>query len=360
MPPTTPRPPAPGSTPERVADDLSEAVLADPAALLDAICRVSGDFIVVADRHLRLRFVNRVGGGYGIEHVLGRSILDFTLGESTERLRTAIDEIFRSGGEQALETTVRDLDGVLRQFSVRLGAVSLADRTAAVVVCCEDISALKKSEQELGRERTVLRRLLEIQEQERQLVSYEIHDGLAQYLAGGLMHLEACRHALGAGKAPRELDEGIRLLQAAAEESRRLIGGLRPPALDELGIVEAVESLIADARVEIPTVSFVHALPGGRLPAAVETTIFRIVQESLTNARKHALATTACVTIERLDSGVRVEIRDDGQGFDPATVPEHRFGLEGIRQRCRLLGAEPQVHSSPGKGTVVEVVLPLP
>jgi signal transduction histidine kinase len=56
---------------------------------------------------------------------------------------------------------------------------------------------------------------------------------------------------------------------------------------------------------------------------------------------------------------VRVEIRDDGQGFDPATVPEHRFGLEGIRQRCRLLGAEPQVHSSPGKGTVVEVVLPL-
>jgi signal transduction histidine kinase len=56
---------------------------------------------------------------------------------------------------------------------------------------------------------------------------------------------------------------------------------------------------------------------------------------------------------------VRVEIRDDGQGFDPATVPEHRFGLEGIRQRCRLLGAEPHVHSSPGKGTVVEVVLPL-
>lgn len=360
MPAATPGPSSADTPSGRAADDVADAVLADPSALLDAVCRVSGDFIVVVDRHLRLRFVNRVGGGYGVEDVVGRSILDFTLGDSTDRLRTAIDEIFREGGERMLETKVRGLDGVVKQFSVHLGPVALAGGTAAVVVCCEDISALKKSEHELGRERTVLRRLLEIQEQERQLVSYEIHDGLAQYLAGGLMHLEACRHSLGEGGVPRELEEGIRLLRAAAEESRRLIGGLRPPALDELGIVEAVESLVADARVEIPAVTFAHSLPGGRLPAAVETTIFRIVQESLTNVRKHAAATTAEVAIERLESGVRVVVRDDGRGFDPAAVPEHRFGLEGIRQRCRLLGVEPRFDSAPGKGTTIEVVLPLP
>jgi signal transduction histidine kinase len=102
--------------------------------------------------------------------------------------------------------------------------------------------ALEQSERDLQRERGMLRRLIDIQEKERQLVSYEIHDGLAQYIAGAIMHLEAHLHDLE-GREPRDLMEGMRLLRAAAEESRRLIGGLRPPALDELGIVAAIESL---------------------------------------------------------------------------------------------------------------------
>ena len=129
-----------------------------------------------------------------------------------------------------------------------------------------------------SRELALLRRLLEIQERERQLVSYEIHDGIAQYLAGAIMHFEAWEAALGDHPGVEELREGMRLVRAAADESRRLIGGLRPPALDELGIVEAIESLVSDARVEVPAVTFVHDLPGPRLPPDVETTIFRLVQ----------------------------------------------------------------------------------
>lgn len=218
--------------------------------------------------------------------------------------------------------------------------------------------ALEQSRLELQHERGVLRRLLEIQEEERQLVSYEIHDGLAQYIAGAIMHLEAHLHA-HATREPEEVVEGLRLLRAAAEESRRLIGGLRPPALDELGITEAIESLVADARIEIPQVTFTHGESGDRLPAALETTIFRLVQESLNNARRHAEAGSADVTLQRVPGGMRVCIRDDGRGFDPAKVPENRFGLEGIRYRCRLAGAEPRIESAPGKGTVIDVVLPL-
>jgi len=213
---------------------------------------------------------------------------------------------------------------------------------------------------DIARERNLLRRLLEIQERERQLVSYEIHDGLAQYLAGAIMHFEAWRAALGDHPGVGELREGMRLLRAAAEEARRLIEGLRPPALDELGIVAAIESLVSDARAEVPEVTFGHELGGPRLPPAVETTIFRIVQESLSNVRKHAAAHRARVDVRRAGDLVIVRVADDGRGFDPAGVPEDRFGLEGIRQRSRLMGAEPRIESLPGKGTTVEVCLPVP
>lgn len=206
---------------------------------------------------------------------------------------------------------------------------------------------------------TVLRRLIEVQERERQLVSYEIHDGLAQYLAGAAMQLEALLHEQGEAASPL-LITALRLVRAAAEESRRLIGGLRPPALDELGIVDAIESLIADARIEIPTVEFTHDLPGERLPPDLETTIFRVVQESLSNARKHSRARSARVALSREGRAVRVVVRDEGRGFDPNAVPDDRFGLEGIRQRCRLAGAEPRIESAPGRGTTIEVTLPVP
>ena len=91
----------------------------------------------------------------------------------------------------------------------------------------------------------------------------------------------------------------------------------------------------------------------------METAIFRVVQESLNNARRHAQARSTSVTIEQVPGGVHVCIRDDGRGFDLAQVPDNRFGLEGIRQRCRLAGVEPWIESAPGKGTVIDVVLPL-
>ncbi|MCE9629554.1 MAG: PAS domain S-box protein [Planctomycetia bacterium] len=341
------------------ADPRFEAVLSDPAALWTAIARVSGEYIVIVDRGGIIRSCNRVDEGFSLDQIVGHSVVRFTLPESSQQLSNAVRDVFDSGQDRSLETTVRGLDGSLNYFSLRLGPIVHGGETTAVMVCCENIRPLKTSEQILRRERNVLRRLIEIQERERQLVSYEIHDGLAQYLAGALMHLEACRHAERDRHASQELEEGIRLLRAAAEESRRLIGGLRPPALDELGIVDAIESLVADARTEIPTVSFTHSLPGERLPPGLETTIFRIVQESLSNARKHAEAGTARVVLERAGDTVRVAVEDDGRGFEPAAVPEQRFGLEGIRQRCRLLGIEPRIESIPGRGTTIEAVLPV-
>jgi len=342
------------ATPSDVAD-----VITDAGALWEALQHATGEYVVVVDRSGVIRWCNRVDDGFSREQVIGQSITAFTLPESAISLAEMLRQVFETGEVRGLETTVRRLDGGLSHFSIRLGPIRRAGRSVAVIACCQNIRPLKDTEQALTRERSVLAQLLEIQERERQLVSYDIHDGLAQYLAGAIMHVQACEASIGDGVGGRELHEAMRLLRAAVDESRRLIGGLRPPALDELGIVDAIESLVGDARTEVPEVRFDHDLPGPRLPPTIETAIFRIVQESLSNVRKHADARTAQVALSRDDGVVVVRVVDDGRGFDPRAVPGGRFGLEGIRQRARLFDAEPRIESAPGRGTVVEVRLPV-
>lgn len=356
--PTGREPSAPEPAPP--PDPDVEAILRDPAALWEALQATTGEYITIIDRAGIIRACNRVDDGFTLDQIVGHSLIRFTVPESSAALVKTLEQVFADGQMRSLETTVRGLDESLNYFSLRLAPLRHEGRIVAVMACCENIRPLKATEHALMHERNVLQRLLDIQERERQLVSYEIHDGLAQYLVSGLMHLEACQQHGCPPDMARELQEGIRLVQAAAEESRRLIGGLRPPALDELGLAAAVESIVDDARADIPDVAFAHDLPPDRLPESMETTVFRIVQEAITNARRHARARRLRVGITRTNGGVRIVIEDDGRGFDPAVVPDDRFGLEGIRQRSRLLGGQPRIASAPGKGTTIEVLIPEP
>ena len=349
-------PPAPPSP----SDPEVEAILHDTATLWKTIQHATGEYVVIVGRDGIIRACNRVDEGFSIDQVVGHSIVRFTVPESSAALLELLERVFADGVTRTLETTVQRLDGGLSYFALRLAALPRGGRTAAVMVCCENIRPLKISEHALTRERNVLKRLLEIQERERQLVSYEIHDGLAQYLTGALMHFQADAHGRTDHAASPDFEAGMRLLQVAVVEARRLIGGLRPPALDELGIVDAIESLVSEVRTDGPRVTFSHSLPGDRLPPQLETILFRVVQEALTNARKYAAARNIDVAIERVGGHVHVRVTDDGRGFAPAAVPDDRFGLEGIRQRCRLLGGEPKIASAPGAGTTIEASLPIP
>ena len=231
-----------------------------------------------------------------------------------------------------------------------------------------DAQALEKlqaTEQALRAERKTLQQLLRTQERERQLVSYEIHDGLAQYQAGAIMQLEAAMHALTSPGDPRlqavvrACDEALRLMRAAAAEARRLIDGLRPPMLDELGLEEAIESLVERLRGTGPEIEYLHPRPLHELDPDVATAVFRIVQECLSNIRKHSQARHARIVVEPCADGIAVIVLDDGIGFDVGVIPPDRFGLEGIRQRARLFGREAKITSGPGAGTRIEVTLPL-
>ncbi len=129
--------------------------------------------------------------------------------------------------------------------------------------------------------------------------------------------------------------------------------------LDELGIIAAIEYLINETRPDVPNIQFVHHTKFGRLAPPLESAIFRIVQEALSNIRVHSGSRRAKVELIEHGQQLRLVVRDWGKGFDPAKVHEGRFGVQGIRQRVRLLGGRVVIDSRPGEGTTVVVDFPL-
>ena len=147
------------------------------------------------------------------------------------------------------------------------------------------------------------------------------------------------------------------------EEVHNLALQLRPSVLDDLGLAAALERYVADCqgRYRLNIDLAVRDLAEQRLPAEVETALYRIVQEALTNVARHAQARTASILVERREDDVRAIIEDDGQGFDPATAWKtgRRLGLYGIRERVELLGGKFTIESETGRGTSLFIEIPV-
>lgn len=357
----------PDNVPEHPPSPSTSLPLPDARLLWESLTASIDGFVTVVDRDLRLRFLNRSDVGHlPAEKLVGLPMLDFIVPDDRDRVHRILDQVFTTAHDAAYEATSFNPLGQTAVYSVRAAPVVEGGAVVAVVITAIDARLLHETERALRNERRSLQQMLRTQERERQLVSYEIHDGLAQYQAGAIMQLEACLHSMQSRRDPqlddmiRSCSEGLRLMRAAAAEARRLINGLRPPMLDELGIEEAVDSLVERMHDVVPAIRYLHPTPLRRLDPDVETAVFRIVQESLSNIRKHASARNVQVVLEpRGACDVAVSISDDGIGFDIGHVPPDRFGLEGIRQRARLFGREATIASEPGTGTRIEVVLPL-
>jgi len=225
-----------------------------------------------------------------------------------------------------------------------------------------EIAERKVAEEQLRSEQRFLKQLIHAHERDRKLTAYEIHDGLLQYVSGALLHLEtlAGKYPPSAGKGRDVLELAAHLLRRSIDEGRRVMSGLRPPILDEEGIVMAVEYLVVEQSEHGKLhVDFSHRVTFDRLDPLLEGTIFRIVQEALHNMRRHSRATRAEVQLVEDAGRLRVEIHDDGVGFDPDQVPDDRFGVAGIRKRAALFGGRAQITSAAGQGTRIVVDLPL-
>lgn len=221
---------------------------------------------------------------------------------------------------------------------------------------------LSVTNEQLLREQRLLKQSLKMHDRERQVIAYEIHDGLAQQLVGAEMTFQLAAQALSGspeqGKA--DYETGMAMLARCIGEARRLINGVRPPLLDEEGIAAAVKHLLAeDANGGGPELEFRHPAKLDRLEPMLENAVYRIVQEAVTNARKHSGSDRIRVTIAMQDDHLRVEVQDWGCGFDVKQQKGKAMGLRGIKKRTKLLGGKAKIESELGRGTHVIVDLPL-
>jgi signal transduction histidine kinase len=206
--------------------------------------------------------------------------------------------------------------------------------------------------------REAMRRVVAGQELERTRLARELHDETGQALTSILLGLRTLQEATN----PEAALENVReLVVSTLQDVRRLAIELRPSALDDYGLVPALERLTATVSEQGgPVVDIEAQLGDTRLPGEVETALYRIVQEALTNAMKHAEAGSVSVTLTRTQDSVTVVIEDDGRGIEPTRGDsDSGLGLAGMRERLALLNGRLRIESSPDAGTTVVAEVPL-
>jgi len=237
-------------------------------------------------------------------------------------------------------------------------ACRTAELTSANEALRTEIDRRAVVENQLLEEQAMLERMLRFQEWDRRLTSLAIHDGAIQNVVAARLHIQAVADAMPTQAQVEKLQRSAELLQAAISESRRIVDAMRPQTLDDLGLCAALEELAAKHERQGLAVDLqMRYVSAGRSPM-VETTIFRIVQESLTNVRLHAEADRARVQLKQEHDRLLLTIADEGRGFDTAKgVQGH--GLHGLKARATAVGGTLKIESQPDLGTTIAASLPL-
>jgi signal transduction histidine kinase len=241
---------------------------------------------------------------------------------------------------------------------------------AIIVSAAPVVLVLRVLRETLAQSRTLSGRLLRLQDEERRRLAHELHDGIAQTLAALGMNLAALQddmsETLGA-PARRALSESVDLADQCISQIRTFAYLLHPPALDQLGLESALNSY-ADGFARRSGIQVdVRIPPGlGRLPAQVETAVFRIVQESLANIHRHSGSKVARIRLARRAGELVLEVEDEGRGVRAPAFPsaEPAFaagvGIEGMKQRARELGGTLEFSPTQPQGVTVRAVFPIP
>jgi signal transduction histidine kinase len=257
------------------------------------------------------------------------------------------------------------------QVAVRLAvsAARAAERAAQVAARSFEAHMFQSLEREwIEAVWTEVRRaLVTTEEEQRRRISRELHDQMGRHCASliiGLSSLEA--HLPEASNAAGQLERLVQLAHRIDDDVHRIALELRPTALDDHGLHDTLLSLAEkwSERAKIVVDYSSQGLEGRRLPLEVETAVFRIVQEALTNVQKHAAARRVGLILTRRGDNLVVIVEDDGVGFNPEKVVEKaavegRLGMRGMRERAALVGGDLEVESTPGGGTTVFVRIPL-
>lgn len=222
-----------------------------------------------------------------------------------------------------------------------------------------EITDLKRTEEDLKAKQDLLRNLIEVQENERQFLCNEFHDGLIQYAVGSLMLLESYLRKHPQMEDVCMLNNAVANLRQGIDDARRVLRGVRPSVLDDLGLKAAIDDLIDQFSTSGILVTFDCDPEIGRLPESLQTTVYRVIQEALSNAKKHSGTDVVRIELKYSGRDLHLEIRDFGCGFEVSSAGKRGFGLRGMVERVRLLGGEGTILSQQDAGTRVVVRLPV-
>ncbi len=317
--------------------------------------------------------------GYSHDQLMTKMVSDF--GDPVEA-QALVDEVLASIERRrtvtGIQTRAQRGDGIWIDIELTTAPFEVGAELVGVLCEIRDVTTQNAAERQLSllhseveirssERQALVQQLLTAQEEERRTVAYEIHDGPAQQLAAAQMFLEA----FGQEPALNDIDQTY-LSRARTElstslgEVRRIMSGLRPALLDELGLGEALRKLLTDltsrAGVELE-LELQPAGTGDGLPPEIEISIYRIAQEAAGNALKHSGTPRLKVGLV-IDSGTaELTVQDEGAGFDPQTASRPsdgmHFGLVGMRERVELLGGRFDVRSVPAVETTVTATIPL-
>ncbi|MCQ5363642.1 sensor histidine kinase [Anoxybacillus salavatliensis] len=269
--------------------------------------------------------------------------------EKEKQLRQRRDELERRLA--AVKETIERADHLIGQVTVVLNYLNGDFRELS------DFINGANEKQEFGL------RIIEAQEEERKRLSREIHDGPAQMLANVIMRsdlIERIYRERGAEEAIGEMRDLKKMVRSALYEVRRIIYDLRPMALDDLGLIPTLKKYLQTIEeYHKTTITFTYTGEVKRLSNRFEVAVFRLVQEAVQNALKHAEATTIQVKMELKQNSLLIVVKDDGKGFNPNEKKEKAFGLMGMRERIEWLEGKLHLYSQLGRGTIVTMHIPI-
>jgi len=343
------------------ADNRDEGVL---GAILDA----TPLGVVMYDRELRIVRVNRAVERLGRiqpQHIGMR--LTEAVPDADPRVPGAIHEVFRSGEPVAGLEVGRGGDTYLMTlFPVRDGSHAV-DKVGCMFMDVTDrVTAERALADSERRRREILGSMLQAEEVERSRIATELHDDTVQVMAAALLGLDRVS-LVAARNGAADLASAVSMARATLEEAtdraRRLMFELRPAILHDQGLHRALHVLVAQIAREVGAQGDV-AGTSRRYDLAVEELVYRSAQEALANIRKHALPRTIAVSLTDDEETLRVEVRDDGCGFDVDAVRSRpdsalHFGLDTMIERIRAAGGDATVESSIGAGTSVRFSVPI-
>lgn len=326
--------------------------------------------------------------GYSVQEAVGNPISMLTSREQAYGITQMLEKVRRGQRVENCEILCVRKDGSQLHASITVspirdscgeitGASTIArDVTERIEAECE-IRRLNRTLEERVIERTerlaeserrlkeLVGKLVAAQEEERRRVAYDIHDGLTQIAIAAHQNLQvfAQKHPPGTPVEEGSLAGALALAQRVVREARHVIEDLRPTSLDDFGLAAALRLEIEELQEEGWEISLEEDLGEDRLDPDIETALFRVAMEALSNIRKHAGTARAAIKLLRRPPVARLEVVDEGQGFELSACYERgrgeKVGLAGMRERVTLLGGHLEVKSRPGKGTTIAAEVPL-